>query len=88
MLEVIEFIYNDEERKVWVDKTDGNGDIYGFDLNLLSETERDIVFEAFDIISKNAKTMYRHFKKDKIKTNGNVKNPEEKNEEKPKIFEV
>lgn len=88
MFEVADFIYNDEERKVWVDKTDGNGDIYGFDLNLLSETERDIVLEAFDIISKNAKTMYRHFKKDKIKTNGNVKNPEEKNEEKPKIFEV
>ena len=66
MFEVVDFIYNDEERKVLVDKTDGNGDIYGFDLNLLSE----------------------NFKKDKIKTNGNVKNPEEKNEEKPKIFEV
>lgn len=88
MFEVVDFIYNDEERKVWVDKTDGNGDIYGFDLNLLSEAERDIVLEAFDIISKKSKTMYRHFKKDKIKTNGNVKNPEEKNEEKPKIFEV
>lgn len=88
MFEVADFIYNDEERKVWVDKTDGNGDIYGFDLNLLSETERDMVIEALDIISKNSKTIYRHFKKDKIKTNGNVKNPEEKNEEKSKIFEV
>ena len=57
MFEVVDFIYNDEERKVLVDKTDGNGDIYGFDLNLLSETERDIVLEAFDIISKNAKKL-------------------------------
>lgn len=88
MLEVVEFIYNDEERKVLVDKTDGNGDIYGFDLNLLSETERDIVIEALDIIQKNAKTIYRHFKKNKIKKDGNVKNPEEKKEEKPKRFEV
>ena len=88
MFEVVDFIYNDEERKVWVDKTDGNGDIYGFDLNLLSETERDIVLEAIDVISKNAKATYRHFKKDKIKTNGDVKNPEEKKEEKTKRFEV
>jgi hypothetical protein len=83
MFEVVEFVYNDEERKVWVDKTDGNGDIYGFDLNLLSEAERDIVLEAIDIISKNSKTAYRHFKKDKIKKDGNVKNPE-----KPKRFEI
>lgn len=83
MFEVIDFVYNDEERKVWIDKTDSNGDIYGFDLNLLSETERDIVIEALDIIQKNSKTIYRHFKKDKIKTNGDVKNPE-----KPKRFEV
>lgn len=84
MFEVVEFIYNNEERKVWVDKTDGNGDIYGFDLNLLSETERDIVLEALDIIQNNAKTTYRHFKKDKIKKEGNVKNSEEK----PKRFEI
>ena len=83
MFEVVDFIYNDEERKVWVDKTDGNGDIYGFDLNLLSESERDIVLEAIDIISKNAKTAYRHFKKDKIKKDSSVKNPE-----KPKRFEI
>lgn len=88
MFEVVDFIYNNEERKVWVDKTDGNGDIYGFDLNLLSETERDIVFEALDIIQRNSKTMYRHFKKDKIKKDGNVKNPEEKKEEKQKRFEI
>jgi hypothetical protein len=88
MFEVVDFIYNDEERKVWVDKTDGAGDIYGFDLNLLQEAERDIVLEALDIIQKNAKNIYRHFKKDKIKKDGNVKNPEEKKEEKPKRFEV
>ena len=88
MFELVDFIYNDEERKVWIDKTDGNGDIYGFDLNLLSETERDIVLEALDIIQKNSKTMYRHFKKDKIKKDGNAKNPEENKEEKQKRFEI
>lgn len=83
MFEVKDFLYNDEERKVWVDKTDSNGDVYGFDLNLFSESERDIVLEAMDIISKNAKTSYRHFKKDKIKKDGDVKNPE-----KSKSFEI
>lgn len=89
MFEIVDFIYNDEERKVLVDVTDaGNGDIYGFDLNLLSETERDIVFEALEVIERNSKTIYRHFKKDKMQTKGDVKNPEIKAEEKPKRFSV
>lgn len=84
MFEVVDFIYNNVERKVLVDKTDSDGDIYGFDLNLLSETERDIVFDALNIIQNNAKSSYRHFKKQKIKTNNNV----EKIEEKQKKFSI
>lgn len=83
MFEIVDFIYNNVERKVLIDKTDSNGDIYGFDVNLISEAERGIVIEAIEIIKANV-TSYRHFKKNKIKTNNNV----EKIEEKPKKFEI
>lgn len=85
MFEVINFIYDNKERKVLIDKTDSNGDIYGFDVSLLSESERNIVLEAIEIIKASAKTTFRHFKKSKIKTSDNVKKPEE---EKVKKFEI
>ena len=83
MFEVVDFIYDNKARKVLIDKTDSNGDIYGFDVNLISEAERDIVIEAIEIIKENA-TTFRHFKKNKIKTNNNV----EKIEEKQKKFSI
>ena len=84
MFEIVDFIYNNVERKVLIDKTDSNGDIYGFDVSLLSEAERNIVLESIEIIKASAKTTYRHFKKQKIKTNNNV----EKIEEKQKKFSI
>lgn len=70
------FFYDGKERNILViQETDD--DIFGYDLDLWT-----------DEMKEKLKTSFRHFKKDKIKTNGNVKNPEEKNEEKPKIFEV
>lgn len=68
--------YDGKERNILVVEETEN-DIFGYDLDLWT-----------DEMKEKLKTSFRHFKKDKIKTNGNVKNPEEKNEEKPKIFEV
>ena len=73
MFEIVDFIYNNVERKVLIDKTDSNGDIFGFDLNLLPED-----------VKEKLNASYRRFKKNKIKTNNNV----EKIEEKPKKFEI
>ena len=66
------FIYDNRERNVLVIE-ENDQDIFGFDLNLLSED-----------VKKQLNASYRHFKKDKIKTNNNV----EKIEEKPKRFEI
>ena len=66
------FFYDGKERDVLVIE-ENNQDIFGFDLNLLSED-----------IKKQLNASYRHFKKNKIKTNNNV----EKIEEKPKKFEI
>lgn len=73
MFEIVDFIYNNVERKVLVYKTDSDGDIYGFDLNLLPED-----------VKEKLNASYRHFKKSKIKTNNNV----EKIEEKQKKFSI
>ena len=66
------FFYDDKERDVLVIQ-ENDQDIFGFDLNLLSED-----------IKKQLNASYRHFKKNKIRTNNNVK----KIEEKPKKFEI
>lgn len=66
------FFYDGKERDVLVIQ-ENDQDIFGFDLNLLSED-----------VKKQLNASYRHFKKNKIKTNNNV----EKIEEKPKKFEI
>ena len=66
------FVYDNKERDVLVIE-ENDQDIFGFDLNLLSED-----------VKKQLNTSYRHFKKNKIKTNNNV----EQKEEKPKKFEI
>ena len=66
------FIYDCKERDVLVIQEDDQ-DIFGFDLNLLPED-----------VKEKLNASYRHFKKNKIKTNNDV----EKIEEKPKKFEI
>ena len=66
------FIYENKERDVLVIQ-ENDQDIFGFDLNLLSED-----------VKEKLNASYRHFKKNKMKTNNNV----EKIEEKPKKFEI
>ena len=66
------FIYENKERDVLVIQ-ENEQDIFGFDLNLLPED-----------VKEKLNASYRHFKKNKIKTNNNV----EKIEEKPKKFEI
>lgn len=66
------FVYDDKERDVLVIQ-ENDQDIFGFDLNLLPED-----------VKEKLNASYRHFKKNKIKTNNNV----EKIEEKPKKFEI
>ena len=66
------FIYDNRERNVLVIE-ENDQDIFGYDLDLWPD-------ESLKLL----KTSYRHFKKDKIKTNNNV----EKIEEKPKKFEI
>lgn len=66
------FIYENKERDVLVIQ-ENDQDIFGFDLNLLPED-----------VKEKLNASYRHFKKNKIKTNNNV----EKIEEKPKKFEI
>ena len=66
------FFYDNKERDVLVIE-ENEQDIFGFDLNLLPED-----------VKKQLNASYRHFKKNKIKTNNNV----EKIEEKPKKFEI
>ena len=66
------FIYDNKERDVLVIE-ENDQDIFGFDLNLLPED-----------VKKQLNASYRHFKKNKIKTNNNI----EKIEEKPKKFSI
>ena len=66
------FIYDCKERDVLVIQ-ETESEIFGFDLNLLPEDVRE-----------KLNASYRHFKKNKIKTNNDV----EKIEEKPKKFEI
>ena len=66
------FIYENKERDVLVIQ-ENDQDIFGFDLNLLPED-----------VKEKLNASYRHFKKNKIKTNKDV----EKIEEKPKKFEI
>ena len=66
------FIYENKERDVLVIQ-ENDQDIFGYDLNLLPED-----------VKEKLNASYRHFKKNKIKTNNNV----EKIEEKPKKFEI
>lgn len=66
------FFYDNKDRDVLVIE-ENDQDIFGFDLNLLSED-----------VKKQLNASYRHFKKNKIKTNNNV----EKKEEKPKKFSI
>ena len=66
------FVYDGKERDVLVIQ-ENDQDIFGFDLNLLPED-----------VKEKLNASYRHFKKNKIKTNNNV----EKIEEKPKKFEI
>ena len=66
------FFYENKERDVLVIQ-ENDQDIFGFDLNLLPED-----------VKEKLNASYRHFKKNKMKTNNNV----EKIEEKPKKFEI
>ena len=66
------FVYENKERDVLVIQ-ENDQDIFGFDLNLLPED-----------VKEKLNASYRHFKKNKIKTNNNV----EKIEEKTKKFEI
>ena len=66
------FFYDSRERDVLVIQ-ENDQDIFGFDLNLLPED-----------VKEKLNASYRHFKKNKIKTNNDV----EKIEEKPKKFEI
>ena len=66
------FFYDSKERDVLVIQ-ENDQDIFGFDLNLLPED-----------VKEKLNASYRHFKKNKMKTNNNV----EKIEEKPKKFEI
>ena len=66
------FVYENKERDVLVIQ-ENDQDIFGFDLNLLPED-----------VKEKLNASYRHFKKNKIKTNNNV----EKIEEKPKKFSI
>lgn len=66
------FFYDGKDRDVLVIE-ENDQDIYGFDLNLLPED-----------VKEKLNASYRHFKKNKIKTNNNV----EQIEEKPKKFEI
>lgn len=66
------FFYDGKDRDVLVIE-ENDQDIYGFDLNLLPEDAKE-----------KLNASYRHFKKNKIKTNNNV----EQKEEKPKKFEI
>ena len=66
------FIYENKERDVLVIE-ENDQDIFGFDLNLLPED-----------VKEKLNASYRHFKKNKMKTNNNV----EKIIEKPKKFEI
>lgn len=66
------FFYDSKERDVLVIE-ENDQDIFGFDLNLLPED-----------VKEKLNASYRHFKKNKMKTNNNV----EKIEEKPKKFEI
>ena len=60
------FVYDSKERDVLVIQ-ENDQDIFGFDLNLLQED-----------VKKQLNASYRHFKKNKIKTNNNVEKIEEK----------
>lgn len=66
------FFYDDKERDVLVIQ-ENDQDIFGFDLNLLPED-----------VKEKLNASYRHFKKNKIKTNNSI----EKKEEKPKKFSI
>ena len=66
------FFYDSKERDVLVIQ-ENDQDIFGFDLNLLPED-----------VKEKLNASYRHFKKNKIKTNNNV----EKIEEKTKKFSI
>lgn len=67
------FVYEGKERNILVVE-ETNEDVYGYDLDLLSEELKNKLENSF-----------RHFKKSKIKTSDNVKKPEV---EKVKKFEI
>lgn len=58
------FFYDGRERNILVIQETEN-DIFGYDLDLWPEESKQLL-----------KTTFRHFKKDKIKTDGDVKNSE------------
>ena len=60
------FFYDGKERDVLVIE-ENDQDIFGFDLKLLPED-----------VKEKLNASYRHFKKNKIKTNNNVEQKEEK----------
>ena len=64
--------YEGKERNILVIE-ENDQDIYGYDFDLLPED-----------VKEKLNASYRHFKKDKIKTNNNL----EKIEEKQKRFEI
>lgn len=66
------FFYDNRERNILVIE-ENDQDIFGYDLDLWP-----------DECLKLLKTSYRHFKKNKIKTNNNI----EQKEEKPKKFSI
>ena len=67
------FIYDGKERNILVVE-ENNEDVYGYDLDLLSEE-----------LKNKLESSFRHFKKNKIKSCNNVQKEEV---EKPKKFEI
>lgn len=76
MFMIVKFLYNDVEREVLIEDI-VNEDVFGYDLTLFPEEEREIIIKASDIL-KNNKKFYRHFKGDKIKPHKIVEETEEK----------
>lgn len=76
MLLVRNFVYDNSEREVLVEDTDMAGDVFGYDLSLFPEEERDIIIKASEILKDNKK-FYRHYKSDKIKPHKIIEKAEE-----------
>jgi hypothetical protein len=76
MLLVRNFVYNNVDRNVLVEDTDMSGDVFGYDLSLFSEEERETLIKASEILNNN-KNFYRHYKGEKIRSCKIIQSDEE-----------